>query len=342
MNSVYARRTLETSRVRAPTPQGKLTLRAREKLIAQIDELEESRSPGTLGIAPGVSLTVTSLAKVFFPREKLTKGDLMRYYVSAAPFILPVMADRPLVLQRFPNGVNAKSFFQQNAGEAPPEVRTAKIRTEGGSLNRRIVGGDIATLLYTVQLGSVSVDPWHSRVNSLDTADYSIIDLDPGPRAPFRRVVEVALWTREVMSSIGLHGAIKTSGSSGLHVYIPLPPGTPNEAATLLARIVATRISGAHPRSATIERTVNARGTAKVYVDYLQNIIGKTVAAAYSVRAHENALVSTPLDWDELTDDLHPGAFTLETAPQRFSEVGDLWGKAMKKTNSLRALVEKV
>ena len=150
-----------------------------------------------------MSIDITNLGKVFFPKNKLTKGDLMRYYTTVAPFILPVMADRPLVLKRFPNGVTGPSFFQQNAGETPEVVRTETIHTQGGSTNLRIVGGDLATLLYIVQLGSVSVDPWHARVQSLDFADYSIIDLDPGPRATFKRVVEVARWAKEVMDGLG-------------------------------------------------------------------------------------------------------------------------------------------
>ncbi len=219
-------------------------------------------------------------------------------------------------------------------------MRTETIHTQGGSTNLRVVGGDLVTLLYTIQLGAVSVDPWHARVQSLDHADYSIIDLDPGPRATFQRVVEVAKWVKEAMDSLGLHGALKTSGSRGLHIYLPLPPDTPNEAATLVAQIVATKVSEEHPREATIERAVKARGATQVYVDYLQNIIGKTVAAAYAARANPDAMVSTPLDWDELDDeDLAPGNFTIVNAPDRFAEVGDIWAAQLKKKNSLRALV---
>ena len=138
---------------------------------------------------------------------------------------------------------NGQAFFQQNAGETPDVVRTETIHTQGGSTNLRIVGGDLVTLLYTIQLGAISVDPWHSRVQSLDHADYSIIDLDPGPRATFDRVVEIARLAKEVMDSLGLHGALKTSGSSGMHIYLPLPPNTPNEAATLVAQIIATRVA---------------------------------------------------------------------------------------------------
>jgi bifunctional non-homologous end joining protein LigD len=333
---IYAQRTLESPSKSAKSKRGKVKT---DGVVAQIDEIRESSGSGKLEIEKGVSLDVSNLNKVFFPKKKLTKGDLLHYYASVAPLVLPVMADRPLVLKRFPNGVAGPSFFQQNAGETPDIVRTETIHTQGGSTNVRIVGGDLPTLLYTIQLGAISVDPWHSRVQSLDHADYTIIDLDPGPRAQFSRVVEVARWAKEVMDDLGLHGALKTSGSSGLHIYIPLPAETPNEAATLVAQIVATRVSEAHPKVATIERFVKSRGATQVYVDYLQNIIGKTVAGAYSARANPDAMVSTPLEWDELTDDLDPREFTIETAPARFAEVGDIWARQMKKKNSLRALV---
>ena len=336
---VYAQRTLEAGD--DAKPRGRRSLRAGdvESIVDQLNEIQEGSGSGKIRISKEASIDVTNLSKVFFPAKKLTKGDLMRYYAAVSPMILPVMQDRPLVLKRFPNGVKGQSFFQQNAGETPDVVRTETIHTQGGSTNLRIVGGDLPTLLYTIQLGAISVDPWHSRVQSLDNADYTIIDLDPGPRAPFGRVVEVARWAKEVMDDLGLHGALKTSGSSGLHIYLPLPPDTPNEAATLVAQIVATRVVEEHPKIATIERSVKARGAATVYVDYLQNIIGKTVAGAYSARANPDAMVSTPLDWDELTDDLDPRDFTIETAPERFAKVGDIWAAQMKKKNSLKALV---
>ena len=141
----------------------------------------------------------------------------------------------------------------------------------------RLVGGSLATLLYQVQLGTISVDPWHARVNSSTFADYSVIDLDPGPRAKFERVVEVATWVKEELDRLGLHAALKTSGSSGLHIFLPLPPRTSNEAALLVAQIVATRVAQAHPTEATVERAVSARPKATVYVDYLQNVLGKSV-----------------------------------------------------------------
>jgi len=306
-------------------------------IIRSLEQIEKDGGSGLIHVE-GRELTVTNLNKTFFPRRKLTKGDLMRYYASVAPFVLPVMKDRPLVLKRFPNGVGSESFFQQNAGEPPEGVRVETIHTQGGSTNLRIVGGNLYTLLYTVQLGSISVDPWHSRIQSLDFADYSVLDLDPSSRATFGRVIEVGRWVKEALDRLGLSAALKTSGSTGLHIYLPLPPKTPNESATLVAQIIATHVAEAHPKVATIERSVKARGATTVYVDYLQNIIGKTVAAAYSARANPDALVSTPLRWDELTDDLDPREFTIETAAARFAEVGDIWSAALKKPNSLKAL----
>ncbi|HEV7838979.1 MAG TPA: DNA ligase D, partial [Gemmatimonadaceae bacterium] len=309
-------------------------------LIQQLTAIEEKGGEGSLDFGRGKALKVSNLDKVFFPKEKYTKGDVMRYYTRIADFILPTIADRPLVLKRFPNGISGESFYQQKASETtPPGVRVEIIETDGGEKQPRYIGGDLLTLLYTIQLGAISVDPWHSRVQSLEYADYTIIDLDPGPRANFTRVVQVARWAKEVIDGFGLHAAIKTSGSTGLHIYLPLPPRTPNEAATLVAQMVATKVAGAHPKESTIERSVKARGAATVYVDYLQNIQGKTVAGPYCVRAKPGAPVSTPLKWSELTDDLDPRDFHLANAVERFEKIGDIWGEAMKKKNSLRALV---
>jgi len=312
----------------------------KDPLLAELTAIEEKGGDGHIDLGGGKTLKVSNLDKVFFPKEKYTKGDVMRYYVRVADFILPTILDRPLVLKRFPNGIEGEAFYQQKAPEnTPPEVRVEVIETEGGDKQSRFIGGDLLTLLYTIQLGAISVDPWHSRVQSLEYADYTIIDLDPGPRANFGRVIQVARWAKEVLDGFGLNAAIKTSGSSGLHIYLPLPPRTPNDAATLVAQVVATKVAQAHPKEATIERFVKARGAAMVYVDYLQNIQGKTVAGPYCVRAKAGATVSTPLEWTELTDDLDPRDFHIGNAAERFEKTGDVWNEAMRKKNSLRALV---
>jgi bifunctional non-homologous end joining protein LigD len=339
-----AKTAAKTPRARS-TRQTSKSAPGREKvdtasLLEQLTAIEEKGGEASLDFGRGKTLKVSNLDKVFFPKEKYTKGDVMRYYARIADFILPTVADRPLVLKRFPNGIDGESFYQQKASEtAPAGVRVEIIETDGGEKQSRYIGGDLLTLFYTIQLGAISVDPWHSRVQSLEYADYTIIDLDPGPRANFGRVMQVARWAKEVIDGFGLNAAIKTSGSTGLHIYLPLPPRTPNEAATLVAQMIATKVVAAHPKESTIERFVKARGAATVYVDYLQNIQGKTVAGPYCVRAKPGAPVSTPLKWSELTDDLDPRNFDVTNAAERFEKIGDIWNEAMRKKNSLRALV---
>jgi bifunctional non-homologous end joining protein LigD len=305
---------------------------------AVVEQLEQIQSDGVLTLGPA-SLEVSNLGKVFFPEDGITKGDLMRYYVSMSSVILPAIADRPLVLKRYPNGIHGKAFYQQRAPDDLPDgVRVETVRNDEGEEQDRIIGGDLLTLLWTIQLGAISVDPWLSRVQTCDDADLAIIDLDPGPDAMFRRVVDVARWTKEELDELRLRAAVKTSGATGLHICLPLPPSTSYETAQTLAQLVASRVADRHPEEATLERSVKARPRDAVYVDYLQNIRGKTVAGAYAVRARPGATVSTPLDWSELTDDLDPDRFTMETIPERVAKVGDLWAKAMKSRNTLAML----
>lgn len=310
-------------------------------VVEEIRALEKGAGSGAITLGRGRKLEVSNLRKVFFPGDGYTKGDLLAYYAEMADHILPWMEDRPLVLKRFPNGITDPAFYQQSAPDSPPPgVRVETLRmTEESEEQTRIVGGTLATLLYTVQLGAVSYDPWHSRVGELESADYTILDLDPGEGATFRDVVRVARWVREEMDALGLSGAIKTSGSSGIHIYLPLAPETPLEAATLIAQIVATRVATRHPKQATVERMVRKRPKGTIYVDYLQNILGKTVAGVYAVRAKPGATVSTPLEWEELTDDLDLREFDLKTVPARVREVGDLWGPAMRQLNSPAVLL---
>ena len=337
---VATRASASKDRASRPAPVKQLDEVDKKAIMGQLSAIEVAGGAGTLDFGGGKTLKVSNLEKVFFPKEKHTKGDVMRYYTRIADFILPTIQDHPLVLKRFPNGINGESFYQHKASETtPPDVRVELIETDGGEKQRRIIGGDLLTLLYTIQLGAISVDPWHSRVPSLEYADYTIIDLDPGPSANFARIVQVASWAKEVVDGFGLHAAIKTSGSTGLHIYLPLPPKTPNEAATLVAQLIATKVADGHPKEATIQRSVKARGAATVYVDYLQNIQGKTVAGPYCVRAKPGATVSTPLKWTELTEDLDPRDFHLGNAAERFEKIGDIWNEAMREKNSLRALV---
>ncbi len=310
-------------------------------VVAQLDGIEHDGGDGTVDLGGGATLNVSSLGKVFFPRERITKGDVMRYYARVEEAILPVMRDRPLVLKRYPDGIDGQSFYQQKAPDkVPPSVRAETIRNEQGEQQRRLIGGDLATLLYTIQLGAVSVDPWHSRVPKLELADFTILDLDPGPKAPFSRVVEVAALVHEELEALSLTAVPKTSGSSGMHIVVPLQPGVADETAVLAAQVIATRVASRAPTIATVERAVSARPAGTVYVDYLQNIRAKTVAAAYAVRARPGATVSTPLEWKEVDKALDPRDFTVATVPSRLQRRGDIWALGMRKGNSIRALLD--
>ncbi len=307
-------------------------------VVAQLRRLEDSGG-GTLVFPGGRSLAVTNVGKIFFPEAQITKGDLLRYYAAMAPLILPAMAGRPLVLKRFPNGIDGESFYQQAAEDVPPGIRAEPIHESDGGTREMLVGGDLATLLYTVQLGAISFDPWHSRMGRLDYADYTVIDLDPGSETPFSTVVDVARWVKDELDAFGLHGALKTSGSSGLHIYLPLPPATPLEAATLVAQIIATKVAAAHPKQATVVRQRARRPKGTVYVDYLQNLLGKTVAGVYSVRARTGATVSAPLRWAELTSALSISDFTIRSVQQRVARRGDPWHPAIESPNDLARLL---
>jgi bifunctional non-homologous end joining protein LigD len=297
-------------------------------LIDQLRFLEDARRDAVLTLPGDLHLRVGNLHKVFWPKAKLTKGDLMRYYVEVASFILPVVADRPLVMKRFPNGIDAPPFYQHRALDVPSGVRT-EIVTYGGDTRPQMVGGDLLTLLYMAQLAAISQDPWFSRVQSPDEADYVAIDLDPMPDVPFSQVLDVARWVRDELKSLGAVGFPKTSGAEGLHIYIPLQPGTPYEAGLLFCQIVATVVAQKHPKQATVERMVKNRGK-HVYVDYLQNIPGKTLATAYSARASEYAGVSTPLTWREVDEGVDREMFTIRTTPERLKRAGDLWAGLRK------------
>jgi bifunctional non-homologous end joining protein LigD len=297
-------------------------------LIDQLTVIENGRRDGIVLLPDGDRLSVTNLHKVFWPRQKLTKGDLLRYYVQAAAFILPAVTDRPLVMKRLPNGISGQPFYQHRApDQVPPGVRVEHV-TGDKTVPARFIGGNLKTLLHMTQLAAISQDPWFSRVGSPGTADYAALDLDPPPGVPFDRVLDVARWIRDELASIGAAGVPKTSGADGLHVYIPLPPDTPYEAGLIFCQIIATVVAQKHPKIATVERMVRARG-ARVYIDYLQNIPGKTLATAYSARASDYAGVSTPLTWDEVDTGVRREDFTIDTMPARMQSVGDLW-KALR------------
>ena len=303
-------------------------------VLPELERIERDGGSGNIEVAPGRTIEVSHLDKMFFPDIRATKGDVMRYYARIAKFILPTVADRPLVLKRTPGGVNGELFFQQNAPDDVPDgVRVENVADEGTE-QCRFVGGSLPTLLHLVQLGCISVDPWMSRMGSLDDPDYAIIDLDPGPGASFKVVVRVALWLRDTLDDMGLRSMPKTSGSRGIHVAIPLPRSTSYHTALAMTQDAASRVVQQHARQATVERALDNRPRGTVYVDCLQNARGKSVAAAYAVRAKPGATVSAPLAWEEVDESLDLRAFTLTTMPERLERTGDLWRAGLERGNS--------
>jgi len=306
---------------------------------AQLRALERGAGDGDITLAGGATLHVSSLSKPFFPKAGITKGGLMRYYTRVAPFLLPQIEGRALVLKRYPDGVSGPMFFQQNAGEHVPEVvRVATLDTVDLGEKPRIVGGDLATLLYTVQLGAIEVHPWLSRVDDVEAPDRCLIDLDPGDDVPFADVAALAREVVRIAEGCGLAVAVKTSGASGIHLVLPLPPRTSYETSAELAMRLAVAVVTANPDRATVERSIKERPKRSIYVDALQNARGKSMAAPYSVRAKPLASVSAPLRPRELTSRLRLDAFTVGTMPARLTRAGDLWGDAIATRPTARSL----
>jgi bifunctional non-homologous end joining protein LigD len=303
----------------------------------------EDRGSGRLTLPSGDVLELGNLKKVLWPELGITKGELLRYYVTIAPQLLPVVRDRPLVMRRFPDGIARAAFYQHRApDDVPPGVRAEAVPGDT-DVPARLVGGSLTTLLYMAQLAVLSQDPFFSRIQSVATMDFAAIDLDPMDAAPFSRVLDVARWVRDELEALGVASFPKTSGASGLHVYVPLRPGTPYKAGMLFCQIVGELVAKKHPREATVERTVGKRDPTTVYVDCLQNIEGKTLACAYSARASTYGGASTPLAWREVDAGVDPTDFTLRTLPARVRQVGDLWeGLRTAPGIDLQAALERV
>ena len=276
--------------------------------------VEESASEKTV--------TFTNLRKIYWPQDGYTKGDLIDYYREIAPFILPYLRNRPLVLTRFPDGIDGKSFYQKNALEfAPSWIRTTPIWSEDTQrVIDYIVCDDVESLLYVANLGSIPLHIWASSVDALETPDWCVIDLDPKD-APFPDVIRIALVLRELCESIGLPHYVKTTGKTGLHILLPLGRqityAQSRTLGELLSRVVLRELGDI----GTVTRHVTKRGD-KVYLDYLQNRTGQTIVAPFSVRPLPGATVSMPLLWDEVNSSLSPRDYTIRNALERMDRLG--------------------
>jgi bifunctional non-homologous end joining protein LigD len=294
----------------------------------------------------GHDLKFTNLSKIFWPEEKTTKRDMLNYYYQVAPYMLPYMKDRPQTLNRFPNGIYGKSFYQKDVtGKVPPWIETHEYYSEGDQREKNfLVCTDEASLLYIASLGCIEMNPWSSRTETPDNPDWCIIDLDPNKNTSFDQVVEAAIVTRQILDGMGVTSYCKTSGSTGLHIYIPLGAKYTYEDSKEFARAVVTKVHSLIPSITSIERKVSDRN-GKMYLDFLQNRPQATVASVYSLRPKPGASVSMPLHWDEVKKGLQIRDFNIRNAMARLTEHGDLFkgvlgkgidiSKALKKLNAL-------
>lgn len=296
-------------------------------------------------------LSFSNLDKVLWPRDGYTKGDLIAYYRSVAGVIVPYLRERPLTLERYPDGVHGFSFFEKHLPKGVPDwvERVTAASSEGGKRVTYVVCNDEATLAYVANLAAIVLHAWTSRVETLDEPDFVFFDVDPGDKCTLKTLTTVTLAIRDALAAIGLRALVKTSGGTGLHVFVPLAAGYTYETAKLFAELLARRVAGELGSAVTLERAVGKRDPSAVYLDYVQVGRGKTYVVPYSVRARDGAPVSTPLEWPEVETfarkrgGLLPAdafaAFTIRSAPKRLQAKGDPWAGAAWKKQRLEGAV---
>jgi bifunctional non-homologous end joining protein LigD len=289
--------------------------------------------------AAGKDVTLTNLRKVFFPVSGATKGDLLQYYADVAPFLVPYMQDRAQVMKRWPNGASGEFFYMKRTpSNAPPWLRTCSIEHGSGSVIAFPMIDDLASLLWLINLGCIDLNEWYSRCDDIDRPDYLHFDLDPvkGGGTSFATVRTVALYVREALVDLGITPHAKTSGSAGIHVYVPIERGPLQKEVWTFAKAFAQTMERMHPDVVTAEYRTAKRPAGRVLVDYNQNAWGKTLASVYSVRAKPHATVSTPVSWDEIEAGIEIEDFRLDNVRERFAQVGDLWAPMKQKTGRLK------
>ncbi|ASK30791.1 DNA ligase D [Chryseobacterium sp. T16E-39] len=276
---------------------------------------------------------LTNQDKIYFPEDGITKGDVIDYYQSIAKYILPYLKNRPLSLNRFPNGIEEQGFYQKDASDNIPEwIKTTEVYSESNDKYiDYIYCNDKATLAYLNNLGCIDLNPWNSSIPDLEHPDYLVLDLDPSKKNTFDDVIETALQVNEVLLSIKVKGYCKTSGSTGIHIYIPMGAKYEFDQVKDFAHIVMKQVNEKLPKITTLERSLQKRDDKKIYLDYLQNRTGQTLASAYSLRPKQGASVSMPLDWNDVKPGLKPTDFNIHNSLERIKENGDLFKPVLGK-----------
>ena len=288
-------------------------------------------------------LHLTNQNKVYFPDDAITKGDIIQYYNEVSSLILPYLKDRPESMNRFPNGIDAPSFYQKDVDvdKIPSWLKTKKIFSESNNANiDYLICNNKETLLYMANLGCIEMNPWNSTIKHIHNPDWLVIDLDPA-KDDFKQVVQTALVVKEVLDELETECLCKTSGASGLHIYIPLGAQYDYDSIKILGELIANEVHSRIPNLTSVERSIKKRKN-KLYIDFLQNRRGQTLAAPYSVRPKPGATVSTPLEWNEVNENLHPSQFTIKNVLKRFEKKGDLWAPVLSKGANIKKIIHKL
>lgn len=316
-----------------------------ERVVPVVRALKSKELKGDVNVRAGRDVVqLTNLDRVYWPDDGITKGELVRYYDEVSKYILPYLEDRPLIMKRYPAGIRGQSFHQHDVEEAPEFVRTITLEVEdgGGHDVNYIVGSGKATLLYMANLGAIERHPWNSRVESLDCPDWFVFDLDPGDGVEFKTICDVAVTTRDVLERIGLESYAKTSGSRGIHVYVPVKTIYSYGQVAELAEQVATAVAREKSDVATVERSKRKRGRRMIYVDHMQNARGKSVVAPYSVRPRAGATVSAPLEWAEVERrKIEIADFNIRNIRKRIERKGELFSPVLRKKQKLEQAFER-
>jgi bifunctional non-homologous end joining protein LigD len=291
-----------------------------------------------------IKVKATNINKIYFPDEGITKGDVINYYIEMADYILPYLKGRPESLLRTPNGINAKGFFHKDAGEkAPSFVKSKKLFSESANKDiDYIICDNKPTLTYLNNLGCIEINPWHSTLGALDNPDYLMIDIDPSNENTFEQVIDAANVVKQVLDRAGVSSYCKTSGSSGLHVYVPTAKKYTYEQVKDFAYLICMLASEQIPEFTTLERNLQKRGHKHIYMDYLQNRRGQTIACVYSLRPKPGATVSTPLLWKEVKSGLTPQDFTINNIGKRVKKMGDIFTPVLGKGIDLNKCLKKL
>jgi len=274
----------------------------------------------------GRDVRLTNLRKPFWPERGITKGDLLQYYATVAPVLVPHLEGRAMVMKRYPNGAAGECFFMKRAPEPRPAwIRTCSITHGSGNVIAFPIVEDLASLLWLVNLGCIDLNPWYARCDDVDRPDFLHFDLDPGPEATFDGVRATALVLRDALTALRMPAYVKTTGSKGVHMYVPIVRGPTQKQVWTFAKELAFLLAAHHAELMTAEYRIARRPAGRVLVDYNQNAWGRTLASVYSPRPRPLATVSTPITWQELEAGATIDGFRIDNVPARIAALGDLW-----------------